>query len=47
MPYVNNMNIIADCPINRLIYIINYFLVILCYIILDVYYYQGFFLRNN
>ena len=43
MPYINHMNIIIGRPINRFIDVANYVLIILCYVILDIYYYQGFF----
>ena len=39
MPYINNMNIIIDCPINSFIDIANNILVILCYVILNIDYY--------
>ena len=43
MSDINNMNMIADGPIDRLIDAADHLLVILCDVILDIDDYQGFF----
>ncbi|MPN50833.1 hypothetical protein SDC9_198472 [bioreactor metagenome] len=47
MPHVYNMKVMKHRPINGLVDIADYLLVILCDVILDIDDHQGFFLHDR